>query len=139
MRTSIEVRRYYGGRAPVALLGASFTPSEIGQCELAVGHTDEDWPTPERWANRQLVGLLGQPLCAGLTVPFARAALHGLMHAPADMPAGRLEVRAGAFDVESSEAMFKLAGDLLRHAVARLAVGEACAAQDLLRMAMDHP
>ncbi|WP_131765159.1 hypothetical protein [Candidatus Protofrankia californiensis] len=115
IRAVVELSRAFGGMTMRALLGAQFMPdpqSLVTAFEVPFGEPLGFGLVADCGSE------LGRPLVAGLPRDFADATLAGLAgDAQADpLPAGLLRVdRAGFDETGSSEAAFKLAGDLLRH------------------------
>lgn len=122
-RAVVEIQRALGGMRMRALLGGAFTPDPGGATtafEIPVGGPLGIGSPAECDSE------LGRRLVAGMPEDFADAAMSGLAGAEDDagMPAGVLRVDRAAFDeVDSSETAFRLAGDLLRHAIRALTAG----------------
>ena len=121
VRVVVELSRLMGCMTMRALLGAVFLPDPSAQLtvvEVPFG-ADAGWDAVAGCSSE-----LGHPLVAGLSRGFACAALDGLTAGPGGVPAGLVRVDRAAFDKESSEMAFRLAGRVLRHVLAPLAHGD---------------
>ena len=106
-RALVELRRFHGGTAPHALLGAEYVPGgETLVVRLLEG-------TPRKRRRTCCVQLSGRKLCPGVPSELVEPALSGLART-LDVGPGRVTVDRAAFDpVETSPLSVELTAELL--------------------------
>ncbi|MEU7477366.1 hypothetical protein AB0A63_15360 [Lentzea sp. NPDC042327] len=122
---TVELLRRFGGVAPRALLGATYTP--LG-AEASAGVLEVRVPRAATSAGGEITcasRLWKNPFEVGLPEDFPEGALKGVLSGGAELPAGTLVVDQAGFDEMNSSAFaFEQAGALLRRVLSASMRGE---------------
>jgi hypothetical protein len=117
VRVVIEIQRRFGGLAPRAFIGGSFTVSNTDKAVLEIRHLPE-MSSPGSFAGH----LWSKQFLAGIPLEFCDGIRQGIeREVNGEIPGGLLVIDRGGFDeIESSAVIFQQAASVLGRVLATL-------------------